>query len=294
MTDKLNLTWDDVHDRAKQTARLLDKTPVPRLYPVPRGGIPAAQAVSFFCRAVKLVERPEDATHMVDDIIDSGATRERYRRLFPNLPFHALVDKTDGDAGLPWVVFPWERMTGEQNGPQENIRRLIQLIGDDPAREGLIETPDRVLRSYAEIYGGYQVDPASVLKVFTEGACDEMVVMRGVEFASMCEHHMLPFVGQAHIGYIPRGRIVGISKLVRLLEVYSRRLQVQERLTEQITTALDEHLMPLGSACVIEAKHFCMVCRGVCKQNAIMITSSLTGAFREKPEARAEFMAMVR
>ena len=177
---------------------------------------------------------------------------------------------------------------------EEAVRVLIRHAGDDPDREGLRETPARVLRAYREMFAGYSQDPAKLMKTFEDGSCDELVVLRGVEFASHCEHHMLPFVGKAHVAYLPHGRIIGLSKLARLVDVYARRLQVQERLTQQITAALDEHLRPLGSACVIEAKHLCMVCRGVQKQHSEMITSSLTGVFREKPEVRAEFLSMIR
>lgn len=174
------------------------------------------------------------------------------------------------------------------------VRDILDFIGEDPAREGLIETPSRVVKSWQQLYSGYRYktdeDIAGVLKIFEDGACKEMVVLRSIEFQSMCEHHMLPFVGSAHIGYIPDGRIVGISKLARLLEVYARRLQVQERLTEQITAALDKHLRPKGSACVIEAHHQCMSCRGVMKQNTSMITSSLTGEFL-LPAVRSEFLS---
>ena len=178
-------------------------------------------------------------------------------------------------------------------GLHESIRNLIRFIGDNPDREGLQETPHRVLKSYAELFAGYHQDPASVLKTFEDGACDEMVVVKDIEFWSCCEHHMLPFFGKAHIAYLPNGKIVGLSKLARLLEVFSRRLQVQERLTTQVTAALDEHLHPLGSACVIEAKHLCMICRGIQKQQSVMITSSLTGEFRN-PEVRGEFFHLIK
>lgn len=174
------------------------------------------------------------------------------------------------------------------------IRTILQYIREDPDREGLKETPARVVRSYGELFAGYRQDPADVFKVFEDGACDEMVVLKGIELTSVCEHHMLPFLGVAHIAYIPNKKIIGISKLARLLDIYARRLQVQERLTVQVTSALDQYLSPLGSACVIEAKHLCMVCRGVQKQHSTMITSSLTGVFRDKPEVRSEFFNLVK
>jgi GTP cyclohydrolase I len=174
------------------------------------------------------------------------------------------------------------------------VRTLLRYMREDPDREGLVETPDRVLRSYEELFSGYNQELASVFKTFQDGACDEMVVLTGIEFSSTCEHHLLPFAGVAHVGYIPNGKIVGISKLARLLEIYSRRLQVQERLTVQVTKALDDYLQPLGSACVLEAVHSCMACRGV-RKTSTMITSSLTGVFKERGDgARQEFLGLIK
>lgn len=185
-------------------------------------------------------------------------------------------------------VFPYYKA-------KEALTFLLSYIGEDPNREGLKETPDRVLRSYGELFCGYSIKEEDIFKTFDGEHYDEMVLLKGAEFWSSCEHHLLPFFGTACIAYIPEknGKIIGISKLGRLLDVYSKRLQVQERLTSQITAALDKHLQPLGSACVIEASHLCMVCRGVRKQHSTMVTSSLTGAFRQ-PEVRAEFFSMIR
>jgi len=298
---KHHLTWADVEERARDIAVGIEKQFRERrdvlAYPIPRGGIPAALAVqgqtskTAHPYLLHITEDPHIAHVFIDDIIDSGATRDKFLGIRP-LPFFALVDKQE--EGMDWWEFPWERMSGEQ-GPEANVRRLIEYIGDDPNREGLLETPSRVVRSYTELFGGYKVDPASVLKVFEDDSCDEMVIVRDIEFYSSCEHHMLPFFGKAHIAYIPDGRVVGVSKLVRLLEVFARRLQIQERLCEQVTGALDEHLKPKGSACVLEAKHLCMTGRGVSKQHSVMVTSSLTGAFREKGNpARIEFLSMIR
>lgn len=175
------------------------------------------------------------------------------------------------------------------------IQTLIRWIGEDPNREGLKGTPERVLRSYSELFSGYdQRDLIPLFKTFDD-RCDEMVVLRGVELTSVCEHHLLPFVGVAHVGYVPRdGKVVGVSKLARLVEVYARRLQLQERLTRQVTDALDQHLKPLGSACVVEARHQCMACRGVRQPGAELVTSSLTGVFREDHRARSEFFQLIR
>lgn len=179
-------------------------------------------------------------------------------------------------------------------GAEATVREMLRHIGDDPDREGLLETPARVVRSWQELFSGYGQNPADVLKVFEDGACDEMVILQGVSFTSFCEHHLLPFFGVAHIAYLPAKRVIGLSKLARILDIYARRLQIQERLTTQVTTALDEHLQPLGSACVIEATHLCMSCRGAQKPGSRMLTSSLTGSFRSDPSVRAEFFGLIR
>lgn len=174
----------------------------------------------------------------------------------------------------------------------QNIRDIIQYIGDNPQREGLIDTPNRVIESYNEIFSGYNDTPFNHMKVFEEPSYDELVLMKDIEFVSMCEHHMLPFYGKAHIAYIANGAVIGASKLARILEVYSRRLQIQERITQQVTTAL-EHINPKGAACVIEASHMCMMCRGVKKQHSVMVTSSLTGVFRESSSSRSELFQLI-
>lgn len=179
----------------------------------------------------------------------------------------------------------------------EVIKRMIELIGDDPNRPGLQETPMRVMRSWGELFSGYRFDPASVFKVFEEGV-DEMVLIKDIEFYSTCEHHLVPFYGKAHIAYVPNlGRVIGASKLPRLLEGFSRRLQIQERICMQVTKALmgaEFQLCPKGAACVLEAKHLCMCSRGVGKQNAVMVTSSLEGVFKDDPKTRAEFIQLIR
>ena len=152
-----------------------------------------------------------------------------------------------------------------RDSASQAVRTLLQYLGENPDREGLLETPERVLKSYDELFGGYEQDPAQILKTFKDGgeSVDEMVIQRNIQFFSMCEHHMIPFFGVAHVAYLPREEIVGLSKLARLVEVYARRLQVQERMTTQITRALMEHLKPKGAACVIQATHLCMVQRGI-------------------------------
>jgi GTP cyclohydrolase IA len=176
----------------------------------------------------------------------------------------------------------------------EAIRTLLAEVGEDPDRPGLVGTPDRVRRMYAELTEGYRIDPETVLNSATfEVDYDEMVVVRDIEFYSLCEHHLLPFFGRAHIGYLPRGRIIGLSKIPRVVDMYAHRLQVQERLTHQVAGFLMERLRPKGVACVIEATHLCTVMRGVRKQEATMVTSSMLGTFRADPRTRSEFLTFI-
>jgi GTP cyclohydrolase I len=179
---------------------------------------------------------------------------------------------------------------------EQVIRALLIMVGEDPDREGLRETPARVVKAWQHWCGGYKQDPATILKTFEDGAenCgDELVIVRNIEFYSHCEHHLAPFHGIAHVAYIPDKRIVGLSKLARVVDVFAHRLQVQERLTNQIADAIQNVLQPVGAGVIIEATHMCMCSRGVNKQGSTTITSALRGAIKEKPEARAEFLALV-
>ncbi len=174
------------------------------------------------------------------------------------------------------------------------IRQLLEFIGEDPDREGLQRTPERVARMFAELTEGYRVDPIALVNdALFDVSYDEMVVVRDIEFYSLCEHHMLPFFGKAHVAYIPNGRVLGLSKIPRVVEMYARRLQVQERMTEQIADFLEDLLHPQGVAVVIEAAHMCAMMRGVKKANARMVTSALRGVFRENERTRNEFLSLV-
>ena len=175
------------------------------------------------------------------------------------------------------------------------VRTLIRWAGDDPDREGLLATPSRVVRAYEEWFAGYNDDPREYLKrTFEEtGGYDEVVVLRDIRFESHCEHHMAPIIGRVHIGYIPRNRVVGISKLARLVEVFSRRLQIQEKMTAEIASCLDAVLKPQGVAVVTEATHQCMTTRGVHKTGVSMVTSRMLGVFRDHAETRQEFLAAI-
>ena len=178
---------------------------------------------------------------------------------------------------------------------EEAIRTLIRWAGDDPAREGLIGTPDRVARAYEEWFAGYSMDPKEILKrTFEEtDGYDEMVVLRDIRFESYCEHHLAPIIGKAHVAYLPSDRVVGISKLARLVEAFAKRLQIQEKMTAQIANAVQDELKPHGVAVVIEAAHQCMTTRGIHKPGTQMVTSRMTGAFRTNEKTRREFLAMI-
>jgi GTP cyclohydrolase IA len=178
---------------------------------------------------------------------------------------------------------------------EEAVRVLLRWAGDNPAREGLIDTPKRMVRAYEDLFAGYRDDPAAYLgRRFEEvGGYDEMVVVRDITFASHCEHHVIPFTGRVDIGYYPAGAVLGLSKLARVVDVFARRLQTQETMTEQIAQAIDDHLHPRGVAVMVEAEHLCMSMRGIRKQGASTITTSFKGVFRE-PAEQVRFMTLVR
>ncbi len=178
---------------------------------------------------------------------------------------------------------------------EEAVRVLLRLAGEDPSREGLRDTPKRVVNAYKELFAGYHVDPVALLeRTFEEvQGYDEIVLLRDIRLESYCEHHMVPIIGRCHVAYLPRDRVVGISKLARLVDAFSKRLQIQERLTVQIADTIDQVLQPLGVAVVIEAGHQCMSTRGVHKPGVSMVTSRMLGAFRDNPDTRRELLSML-
>ena len=173
------------------------------------------------------------------------------------------------------------------------VKEILIAIGEDPDRDGLQDTPDRVARMYAEVFAGLRDDPRSHLQVMFEANHDEMVMVRDIALTSMCEHHLVPFMGKAHVAYIPTGRVLGLSKVARIVDMYARRLQIQENLTRQIAEAIQEVTGAAGVAVVIEAKHMCMMMRGVEKQNSVMNTSVMLGAFRNSCNTRMEFLQLI-
>ena len=218
-----------------------------------------------------------------------GATRDRW--LTQGKAFWAMVDKQAEGLNGRWVRFPWEE-TDPTKDLADTVIRQLEWLGEDPRREGLRETPGRVLRALWEMTAGYREDPASLLQVTFTEPCDQMVLVRAIPFSSLCEHHMLPFIGQATVGYIPQdNRVVGLSKIPRVVQAYARRLQTQERLTTQIAETLQAALNPLGVGVLIEAQHSCMQLRGV-KSAGQMLTSCLLGYMRAS--AREEFLRLAR
>jgi len=185
------------------------------------------------------------------------------------------------------------RTTGNVEA-EKLVKETLRAIGEDPEREGLLETPYRVVKSWTELFSGYKEDPKKILETSFSDVdnYNQIVLLKDIEFFSFCEHHMLPFLGKAHVAYIPQGNVVGLSKLARLVDCFARRLQIQERLTKQIADAIVEELNPLGVAVVVEAKHYCMHIRGVKKYNSMMVTSSVHGAF-ENESTREEFLKLI-
>jgi GTP cyclohydrolase I len=290
------ITLDEFQEMAdKLRMRLLeteDKRPL-RVWGVPCGGVPVAAALANGVSV--LMARTLDEAHViVDDLIDSGRTLDRFTASHPQKAFAALIDKRSWEHGDEWVVWPWEQTA--EKGIEDHIQRIIQFAGDDPLREGLLETPARVAKAWRFWCSGYERDPMEVLKTFQDGAegCDELVVVKDIPFYTHCEHHLTPFFGTATIAYLPDGKVVGLSKLSRVLDVFARRLQVQERLTTQVADALVEGLSPKGVGVVLKARHLCMESRGVCQQGHHTVTSALRGVIKNEASARAEFLALAR
>lgn len=283
------ITDDDLVNQPKRVS----------LFGIPRGGLlPAglvAGALNTAGYEAGITDNLEVATHFIDDIIDSGKTSREWMGK-KHIPFYALFDAAEE---TDWIVFPWEQTSGGDDASADDIPvRLLQFVGEDPTRGGLQETPKRFLKAWQFWTSGYGVkdeDIGTILKAFEDGAdkCDEMVVQTNIPVYSQCEHHLAPFFGVAHIAYIPNGKIVGLSKMSRLVEVYARRLQVQERLTNQIADALVKHLNPVGVGVVLQCRHMCMESRGIQQQGTSTTTSALRGAMREQQATRDEFMRLI-
>lgn len=266
----------------------------PKIFGIPRGGVPVAYRIAGML-GLEIVDSPEEADILVDDIQCSGKTSERYTAMATanstrEVKFFSLLQAPPSSSDPIWYVFPWE--ASSVSSAEDIPLRMLQYIGEDPTREGLRETPARVVRAWGEMFAGYRQDPIEILKKqFNAEGYNQMILLKDIEFYSTCEHHLLPFTGKIHIGYIPKESVVGISKLARLSDCFSRRAQIQERLTNQIADSIFQILEPLGVAVLVEAQHHCMMCRGVQKQNSRMITSALRGCLVGAAE-RMEFLLL--
>lgn len=279
MSNKKTLTWEWIYGRVNE---ITDLFPSRKFYGIPRGG----QIVAGLTGTA--VDKIEECDIIIDDIKDSGETQKRWKEKY-NKPVIVLYEKTNEDG---WIEFPWE-VNDATKDLTDIVIRMIESLGEDIRRDGLHGTPERVVRSWGELFSGYYKDPKEYLRTFESGTYDQMIILKDCELYSTCEHHLLPFYGKIHIGYIPNQKVIGISKLARIAECFSRRLQIQERIGEQITTFIMNELNAKGAMCVIEARHLCMMARGVEKQNSIMVTSSVKGDFW-KAEARNELLSMIR
>lgn len=292
MPEQVIISWDRFQLDVARLCKVLDPKSLREVYGVPRGGSYVALELSKYQNFI-IVDQPTPGCLVVDDLVDSGTTMERfqgtsraalYRK--PQSPEHVATTLTTIDG---WIKFPWE----VEEGPDDAILRLLQWVGEDPKRDGLIDTPKRVLKAFKEMTSGYQECPADILSKIFEEPYDEVVISRAIPFTSLCEHHLLPFTGTVDVGYLPSRRgVVGLSKLARLVDCFSKRLQVQERMTRQIADSIMTHLVAQGAAVVVRAEHSCMACRGVKKAGSEMVTSCMLGVFRDKPEARAEFLSL--
>jgi GTP cyclohydrolase I len=275
---KKYITWDEIFIRA---IKIKNKYPNANFWGVPRGGQVVAGIIG------NAVDNIQDCDVIVDDLIDSGSTKKRYKTF--NKPFEVLIDKKK-EYKDEWIVFPWEIKEEGEETVEDNVKRLLQYFGEDVNREGLRDTPKRYVKFFKEFLN----PPKWNCTTFKGEGYDEMIVQTNIPFHSLCEHHIAPFFGEGHIAYIPNERIVGLSKLARTLETYSRRLQNQERITTQVAEFLWKELQPKGVAVVLTAKHMCMEMRGVKKHDTNTTTSKMMGSFKEDYKARTEFLNLIK
>ncbi len=275
------------------------------VFGIPNGGSHVAfQVVKHLGIKGTLTYNIDEADVIVDDIVDSGETMKRYAEKskavraalisvcpeFTNNPKNIVGLSLEKGT---WVVFPWE--SSEVGSALDIPKRMLQYIGENPDRAGLIETPQRVVKAWGEWFSGYAQKPEDIMKVFEDGAesYDEMVLVSNIPVYSKCEHHMADIFGIAHVAYIPNGKIVGLSKMNRLVNVFARRLQVQERLTVQIADAINNNLSPLGVGVVLQCRHMCMESRGITTRGSITTTSAMRGVFHDDSSTRAEFLRLI-
>jgi len=290
------ITYKELEDHCYQLAWIIEnhfketgQQPYDSIYAVPRGGVPIALLMNETLKLPLISEKDiSPRTLIIDDICDSGRTLAKYpdnhaatiyKKIDSPQPRWCLFDTDD------WIEFPYEQTDRDE---EDNIVRLLETLGEDASREGLRDTPKRVMKFYREFLSPDKFN----FTTFEGESYDEMIIQKDIPFFSLCEHHLAPFFGTATVAYIPDGKIVGLSKLARTVDLFARRLQNQERITSQIAEKLQEELSPQGVAVTLKARHFCMEMRGIKTHDVTTSTTKLIGAFRDKPEARAEFLSI--
>ena len=293
------MTWEGAKNAAYSLARRIVAERDPhqkqvRIWGIPRGGGYVAALLDGHtairmdgeyvpCFYFTAVSRPQDAHFAVDDIIDTGTTASRIRNAY-GLETHALVNRQDdpGQWGSDWIIFPWEGEDGPADDGRLTVTRMIQLIGDDPTRPGLANTPDRVVRSWATLFGGYQENVDDHLVLFPDTPTDSLIIVRDIPFHSTCEHHMMPFTGTATIGYLPNPEgVIGLSKFARIVNVYARRLQIQERLTKDVADAIGR--VSRYVVVEIDSAHQCVEARGIMAHGQKLVTTAQAGSLVDNP-----------
>lgn len=305
------VSWEEIFKQLDILYSVIKKDRI--VYGIPKNGMILAGILCNIHRELILTHQVEDANFILDDIVASGRTREKYKALNPEAQFYSLYDSLDEEFEGVWLEFPWE---DTQKDAEELVVRQLEYIGEDVKRSGLIDTPKRVVKMWDEIFSGYNAEVN--VTTFVEADTDEMIILDNIDFYSTCEHHLLPFFGKVAIGYIPnvlydykeeklkvagepfnilvkaseeeRYCIIGVSKLIRVVDMYSRRLQIQERMTAQIAKWVEDMLHPLGVGVVIKAQHLCMMMRGVKSHNSMLTTSSMLGVFRDDSSVKNEFL----
>jgi GTP cyclohydrolase I len=276
--ERFVISWKEIQQRVEELKKFIGNK---KTYGVPRGG----QYISAMLNPVDTVE---ECDIIIDDLIDSGTTYENFRDKYPDKPFIALYNKkTEENLKNKWLVFPWEI---KEEPVEDNFKRILQYLGEDVEREGLKDTPKRYIKFMKEFLKPKEFN----FTTFDAEGTDEMVVQTNIPFYSLCEHHTAPFFGVAHVSYIPNGKIVGLSKLARTVDLYANRFQNQERITTQIAERLQKELNPLGVAVVIKAQHLCMCMRGVKKHDTWTTTSKMIGVFKTDLNTRNEFLTLIK
>jgi len=288
--NKIYISWKQVKQIVKQVKKEYEY-----VLGISRGGIPVATLIGG---NVKIIDPYTDVSEfkdkkvlIVDDIWDTGATLQYFQKQLPKADIFYLVKKENKD---DWYVFPWETKEDTEGGLEKSCLGILRAVKEDPLREGLLETPKRFAKAWKFWASGYDKDPKEIMKVFSSPGIDQLIIVPKIDFYSHCEHHIAPFYGQVHIGYVPNGKVLGVSKFARLTEIYARRLQIQERLAQQIANDIMKYLKPQGVGVIIRGIHLCMRSRGIEKQNAKMVTSVMLGKFRKNAALRNEFISLIK